>query len=175
MSRFTADPLLGVARAGLLLIMAVIGLTAVAVALGIPLAIAMHGRLMGALTAHGGAPGVFWLVLLLLAAIAGILAMIFLFFRHLRRIVDSVAEGDPFVPANAQRLTTMAWLMLAVQIAAIFASALGGYIAAHIGDIQGKVTIGGDFGGIILILTLFVLARVFRRGAEMRAELEGTV
>ena len=32
-----------------------------------------------------------------------------------------------------------------------------------------------DFGGLILILTLFILARVFRHGAAMREDLEGTV
>jgi hypothetical protein len=34
---------------------------------------------------------------------------------------------------------------------------------------------GVDFGGIILVLTLFVLARVFKHGAAMREDLEGTV
>jgi Zn-dependent protease with chaperone function len=34
---------------------------------------------------------------------------------------------------------------------------------------------GFDFSGIILVVTLFILARVFRQGAEMRADLEGTV
>ena len=32
-----------------------------------------------------------------------------------------------------------------------------------------------SLSGIMLILTLFILARVFRQGAMMRAELEGTV
>jgi hypothetical protein len=30
-------------------------------------------------------------------------------------------------------------------------------------------------GGVILSLTLFVLARVFRKGTDMREDLEGTV
>ncbi len=35
---------------------------------------------------------------------------------------------------------------------------------------------GGISGnGLLLMLILFILARVFRKGAEMRAELEGTV
>lgn len=32
-----------------------------------------------------------------------------------------------------------------------------------------------DLGGIILAITLFILARVFRQGAAMRNDLEGTV
>jgi len=34
---------------------------------------------------------------------------------------------------------------------------------------------GLDGGSILLILILFILARVFREGARMRDELEGTV
>lgn len=28
---------------------------------------------------------------------------------------------------------------------------------------------------LMLVLTLFILSRIFKRGAEMRAELEGTI
>ena len=34
---------------------------------------------------------------------------------------------------------------------------------------------GFDVNGLLLMLILFILARVFRKGADMRAELEGTV
>ena len=37
------------------------------------------------------------------------------------------------------------------------------------------VDVGLDGGGILLILVLFILARVFRQGSAMREELEGTV
>ena len=39
----------------------------------------------------------------------------------------------------------------------------------------GQVWLALVLGGILLALVLFILARVFRKGAEMRAELEGTV
>jgi hypothetical protein len=34
---------------------------------------------------------------------------------------------------------------------------------------------GVSLGGLLLALTLFILARVFRQGAAMREDLEGTV
>jgi hypothetical protein len=34
---------------------------------------------------------------------------------------------------------------------------------------------GIDFGGVLTALLLFILARVFREGAAMRKDLEGTV
>jgi hypothetical protein len=42
---------------------------------------------------------------------------------------------------------------------------------------RGLFSTGGgiSFGGFLLALVLFILARVFRKGTEMREELEGTV
>ena len=65
---------------------------------------------------------------------------------------------------------------------------MGGYgptICAHIvadavrdlNDLDHEVGSGDGFSltGILMVLILFILARVFKRGAEMREELEGTV
>ena len=53
------------------------------------------------------------------------------------------------------------------------------YLDSTIGDAHDKLKIDTDFGfdggGILLILILFILARVFRHGAAMREDLEGTV
>ena len=48
-------------------------------------------------------------------------------------------------------------------------SPTGAERVSHVGHV------GGDGSGVILVLVLFVLARVFRKGTEMREELEGTV
>jgi hypothetical protein len=113
-------------------------------------------------------------------AISGVFALIalstalgFLFIRNLRRIVDTVAEGDPFIPENAVRLERMAWLVLTIELVAIPSGALAGWIA-YVGHVR-YLDVGVSIGALILALILFVLARVFRRGAEMRDELEGTV
>lgn len=108
---------------------------------------------------------------LLFAAVIGVVS--FLFFRQLLLIVDTVGQGDPFIPDNAVRLRRMGWLAVIAQALALPASSVTGWIAhiTHTGYIEGQLSLGG----ILLALILFVLARVFRRGAEMREELEGTV
>ena len=112
-------------------------------------------------------------VVAILLMIAGMAAMAFLWVRHLRRIVDTVGQGDPFIPLNAVRLRAMAWLTIGIEAISVPIGALVLWI--------GTVTEGNDvdfglsFGGVLLALVLFILARVFRKGAEMRAELEGTV
>ncbi len=115
------------------------------------------------------------LVALLLAGVAGLLYLGWRFFRAMQAIVRSVGYGDPFVSANADRLTEMAWIALAVHVVAIPVAGLGLYIARLAGEQPGKIEAGFDFGGILLILTLFILARVFRKGTEMREDLEGTI
>jgi hypothetical protein len=101
------------------------------------------------------------------------IAMALLFLHLLRLIIDSVGIGDPFVPENAARLSRMAWLAVGIQIASIPSGAIGAWLAQHVKDAD--IDIGVSLQGIALALVLFVLARVFRQGAEMRDELEGTV
>jgi hypothetical protein len=107
-----------------------------------------------------------------------IVAMLFVFFRTLRKIINTVGEGDPFAPANAQRLSFMGWSMLGVQLALIPATALGIALASYADDVEGMhftVDGGVDLTGILLVIILFILARVLRHGAAMREDLEGTV
>ncbi|MFY8049217.1 MAG: DUF2975 domain-containing protein [Erythrobacter sp.] len=109
----------------------------------------------------------------------GIVACLFLFFGRLRAIIATVGEGDPFVPVNATRLSQMAWLMLGTKLLVLPAIPLGLHLAAiaeQYGE-EADVSINGgfDLSGILLIIILFILARVFRHGAAMREDLEGTV
>ena len=107
---------------------------------------------------------------------AGAAAVIFLFIRfltELQGIVASVGQGDPFARENARRLRRMAWLALAMEVGAVLLGLIGLWAAAY----SDKIDIDFDFSvtGILLILLLFVLARVFERGADMREEIEATV
>ena len=90
-----------------------------------------------------------------------------------------MSEGDPFVPVNAERLSLMAWLMLGVQLlvwaAVPFALQLTDFVRIFGEDSDIKIDGGFDLSGILLIIILFILARVFRHGAAMREDLEGTV
>lgn len=45
--------------------------------------------------------------------------MNYLILKRLLAIVDTVREGDPFVAANAARLQTIAWALLALQIVSL--------------------------------------------------------
>lgn len=113
-----------------------------------------------------------------LALALGAVALIFLFFGNLRAIISTVGEGDPFVPANANRLNLMAWLLLGVQVIAV---PLAGFLlwlakwAEPMENADITVDSGLDLTGVIMVVVLFILARVFRHGAAMREDLEGTV
>ena len=102
-----------------------------------------------------------------------ILGLVWTIMRKLLAIVDSVAEGDPFIRANAIRLKAIGWLMLAAQIIGIPLA----IAAREAADLFGENNIDLDISltGILAILLVFILAGIFELGAEMREELEGTV
>lgn len=115
--------------------------------------------------------GMFGLVL-------GLLALGFVFFGKLRAIVSTVGEGDPFANENADRLSLMGWLTLAGQVILIPISGLALMVAKWAEPMENAdITIdaGFDIEGVLLALILFILARVFKHGARMRDDLEGTV
>ena len=179
------DPLLTAARLLLAAFIAVLGVAAAAVALAIPLAIGFQTRVLAEIAAKGieTGPELIGAIALVLAGIAALLAMGVWFLVLLRRIVLSVGTGDPFIPENAERLSRMGWLVLAGQIASIPVGALVFWIASLVEDTPAGGHIRADFhsdfgfsfSSLLLMLVLFILARVFRRGADMREELEGTV
>lgn len=108
-----------------------------------------------------------------------IVAALFVFFGKLREIINTVSKGDPFEPANASRLNQMAWLMLSVQLLVLPAIPLALRLA-EVGEVIGQdigmdVESGFDLSGLLMVIVLFILARVFRHGAAMRDDLEGTV
>lgn len=108
----------------------------------------------------------------------GIITLAYLFFGKLRAIIGSVAEGDPFAPENAKRIHLMAWLMLGAQLLMIPALSLSVLLEGWAKDDRdAAITLhaGLDIEGILMVITLFILARVFKHGANMRDDLEGTI
>jgi hypothetical protein len=93
--------------------------------------------------------------------------------KRLLAIVETVRLGDPFVAANAVRLQTIAWLLLALQVFSLVIGAIGRAVSspAHPVDIDA----GFSINGWLAVLLTFLLARVFAEGARMRDDLEGTV
>lgn len=104
-----------------------------------------------------------------------IFALVAFILRAMLQIVDSAIAGDPFVAQNADHLSRIGWLVVGVY-------AVEGILVSWFRWVtpiaaQGKMHHGFEFpfGGLFAVLLIFVLARIFRRGTEMRAELEGTV
>lgn len=93
--------------------------------------------------------------------------------KKLLAMINSVEVGDPFIIENALRLKAIGWMMVALQLLAIPLA----FVAHNTADLFGKHDVGMDFplNSILAILLVFILADVFKRGAEMREELEGTV
>jgi hypothetical protein len=102
-----------------------------------------------------------------------LLALLSLVLLMTARIVKT-AETDPFVEDNARRLMQIGWLLLAMQAVGFTADMVISLFPKTVSD---HVQAGFDLSpiGILAVLLIFVLAQIFRRGAQMRAELEGTV
>jgi hypothetical protein len=92
---------------------------------------------------------------------------------RLLRMVETVGRGDPFVAANAYRLNTIAWVLLALQFLSIVIGAIGKSISSKAFPLH--LDAGFSVNGFLAVILAFVLARVFAEGALMREDLEGTI
>jgi len=172
------DPLLSIGKIIVLIGQGLMAIAAAALAVGMPIVLFMQNQITAEMQAKFADPTVQFPVMAVIGVMILALAIVvaaFLFLSKLRLIINTVGEGDPFVPENAERLTAMAWLMLAIQILAMPAAAVGFYIAKLMETQSATINAGFDVSGIIMVITLFILARVFRQGAAMREDLEGTV
>ena len=97
----------------------------------------------------------------------------FVVLKRLLAIVETVRAGDAFVGANAVRLQTIAWALLALQVLSIIIGAIARAISAPGRPLD--IDAGFSINGWLAVLLAFVLARVFAEGALMRDDLEGTV
>lgn len=114
-------------------------------------------------------------VVALLLFVSAVLALWWMFFRYLTHIVGTVVEGDPFVASNASRLQQMAFLLLAIQLIYIPTAAFGLIVETAFKGPTSDVDVFWDFTGLLMVITLFIFARVFRHGTDMRSDLQGTV
>ena len=106
--------------------------------------------------------------------VMGIVAAIALhqLFSRLLAIVSTVRAGDPFVMANANRLQRIGWALLVIQLLDLVIGAIT-FELSRIGVDHATWT--PAFTGWIAVVMIFVLARVFRLGAQMRDDLAMTV
>jgi hypothetical protein len=93
--------------------------------------------------------------------------------ERLLAIVATVRLGTPFVAVNAQRLQTIAWALLALQVFSIIIGAIARSVSTPAHPVH--LDAGFSINGWLAVLLTFVLARVFAEGTLMREDLEGTV
>jgi len=103
----------------------------------------------------------------------GVIPLNYVVLKGLLAIVETVRAGDPFVAVNANRLQTIAWALLTMQLLSLVVGAIVKAISipGHPLDIDAGFSI---YGWLAVLLT-FLLARVFAEGTRMRDDLEGTV
>ena len=117
---------------------------------------------------------------LTMTTMGAVMGLTFVLLRELRRILDTVSLGDPFMPENADRVVRMGWLSVATLACSNCVPFLFGFLDGFAGRSMPGLSAPElpslfDLSGVIFALALFVLARVFRVGAAMRQDLEGTV
>ncbi len=93
--------------------------------------------------------------------------------KRLLAMVETVRAGDPFVAANAFRLQTIAWTLLALQLLSLVIGAIARAVSTPAHPLH--LNAGFSIDGWLAVLLTFLLARVFAEGTLMREDLEGTV
>lgn len=92
---------------------------------------------------------------------------------RLMALIDTVETGEAFALGNAERLEWIGGAVIGLMALGFLARSIG---VAMRGDINGfPLSIDPAPGGVAIALLLFILARVFRKGAEMQGDLDGTV
>ena len=170
------DPLLSIARIVVGLLMGLFVFVGVIVVIGLGAILTVQrGEIVERAAAANGGAGGYPLVLIAFVLIVALMAVAFLFMRELRRMIGSVEQGDPFQPFNADRLRRMGWLTVVSQLLLVALAAIGMAFDGIRPALMAEDALNAAMGGFLLALVLFILARVFRLGAAMRDELEGTV
>lgn len=174
MSRLRSDPLLTAARMMLYLLGGLFLVVFVVLVIGVGAMLTVERATLFTEIAEVGAPAsLFWLLLFAVILVATIFAALLKFVQLLLRMIATVDSGDPFIPENARRLEHLGWLTVAIQAIILALYGISWVVKRYKADagIDGEFSLAGWF----LALVLFILARVFRHGTDLRAELEGTV
>lgn len=98
---------------------------------------------------------------------------------YLRGVFETLVNGDPFVPENARRLRAIALVLATIEISRLFLGVLVQLVLAAFGvasgDETGRIEIQLNLSVWFSVLTLVVLAQVFREGAALREEQKMTI
>jgi hypothetical protein len=93
--------------------------------------------------------------------------------KRLLAIVETVRAGDAFVAINAERLQTIAWVLLALQLLSLVIGAIARNVSTPEHTLH--LDAGFSINGWLAVLLTFLLARVFAEGTLMREDLQGVV
>lgn len=176
MSTLRSDPLLRSTKLFLRFIQGIAILAGIAIVAAIPLIWYFGDHVLAEMAKQGShLPGneALAAITAILAGCLILLTLAFLLLRHLSALIDTVDQGSPFIPENAKRLRTMGWLVLAMQGLAFLALPFASWL--HHALPHGEVKFSVDLTGILTAMLLFILARVFDRGTQLEADIEGTV
>ncbi|AKH43662.1 hypothetical protein FHS61_002900 [Altererythrobacter atlanticus] len=175
MTQIKRDKLLIAARILVIFLKAVLGIAALGVVVAIPVVLFSQSHVADALVSGVSlASGLSAIVATLLLGMV-LLGGAFWFVHLLGRMIDTVGEGNPFVPDNADRLSRMGWIAVALQVAQIPLTVCASMVDQYFPEANVNIDSGISLTGIALAIVLFILARVFREGTAMREDLEGTV
>jgi hypothetical protein len=97
---------------------------------------------------------------------------------YLRAVFETLVEGDPFVPANAKRFSLIAIVLAVMEGASMILTSVIGPLLSALGLAEENA--GFVFPNInwpiwVAVITLLILAQVFREGAAMREEQKMTI
>jgi nitrate/nitrite transporter NarK len=105
------------------------------------------------------------------ALTAPLIAAVHIMLSRLLAMIETVRNGDPFVPENAVRMKTIAWCLLVSQLYSLVFGAMVAIMNAAGSSIDWTFSINGW----LAVLLMFVLARVFEEGTRIRADLEAMI
>ncbi|QJQ32194.1 DUF2975 domain-containing protein [Sphingomonas lacunae] len=106
---------------------------------------------------------------------APIILLVHILFTRLIAMIDSVPGGNALSLVNADRLRTIAWALIGINLLDLAYGAVAMWADFSAGDGASPFEWTFSLTGWLAALMLFILAQVFREGAAMRDELEGTV
>lgn len=97
---------------------------------------------------------------------------------YLRGVFETLVAGDPFVPENATRLSAIAIVLAVMEASAMFVAAIVSLVFGVL--VPSGAPVAFQFPNInypvwLAVVTLWVLAQVFREGAAMREEQKMTI
>ena len=89
---------------------------------------------------------------------------------QLQRILQTLIDGDPFVPENARRMTRLAMIVGGMEI-----GRYGIGIMANIFQVKTSVDFSVNLAAWVAVITLTVLSQVFAEGTRLRDEEKMTI